>query len=64
MLHNTKTKLSSSHMGLMARVPGGGGGGGVLWISSDRDGGKVFFRFEIFNFGIFLGGKIFWGGLI
>ena len=60
MLHTTKTKLSSSHMGLMTHVPGGG----VLWISSDRDGGKVFFRFEIFNFGIFLGRKIFWGGLI
>ena len=37
---------------------GCGGGGGVLRISSCRDDGRIFFRFEIFDFGIFLGRKI------
>ena len=35
-----------------------GGGGGVLRISSCRVVGRIFFRFEIFDFGIFLGRKI------
>ena len=43
-------------------VEGGGGGGekgrGVLWTSSDRDDRKIFFEFEIFDSGMFLGSKI------
>ena len=43
-------------------------GGGVLWISSDRDDRRIFWGFEIFDFGIFGGRKvlasIFLGSLI
>ena len=36
-------------------IPGGGGG---LGISSDGDDRRIFFGFEIFDSGIFLGTKI------
>ena len=54
---------------LTSLIPGGGwgGGGGVLGISSDGDDRRIFFRFEIFDSGIWVGkfGKYcFWGGLI
>ena len=41
-------------------VGGGGGrkGEGVLWTSSDRDNRTIFFGFEIFYSGMFLGSKI------
>ena len=33
-------------------------GEGVLWTSSDRDDRTIFFAFEIFDSGMFLGSKI------
>ena len=39
-------------------IVGGDRPGGVLAISSDGDDRRIFFRFEIFYSGIFLGTKI------
>ena len=42
----------------MVRVGGEKGGGGVPWTSSDRDDRTIFFGFEIFDSGMFLGSNI------
>ena len=63
MVHATKTRLSSNHVGLIAHVPPGGYSG--FQVRGMMEG---ILGFEIFNFGIFLGRKIlasiFLGGLI